>query len=64
MVNWKKHDKVKYKNTTNVSYNNKSGGSNLCTRDHAMGEIQCNVCSEINHDIKRERKTEITWIKE
>lgn len=27
MVNWKKHDKVKYKNTTNVSYNNKSGGA-------------------------------------
>jgi hypothetical protein len=38
--------------------------SNLRTPDHGMGEAHCNGCSEINHDIKRERKTEITWIKE
>jgi hypothetical protein len=29
-----------------------------------MREVHSNGCSEINHDIKRERKTEITWIKE
>lgn len=30
---------------------------NLRTSDHGLGEVHCKRCSEINHDIKAERKT-------